>query len=131
MIPLQRVVGRVAAAPDLIKEPRDIRRQQPLRAQPVEEIGLAFLRGGIEASARRQEPRQQLSKLAQLEQTGVGIISEVAFSQQAQPHELFVMRLQVRKISRGQQIWIHSDWLGNGARHLPVQVPKRLQERRW
>ena len=117
MIALQRVVGRVAAAPDLSKELRDIRRRQPLRAQPVQEIGLAFLCGGIEAGARRQESRQQLSKLAQLEQTGVGIISEVAFGQQAQPHQLLVMRLEVREISRGQQIWIHSDWLGNGARH--------------
>ena len=47
--------------------------------------------------------RQELSKLAELEEAGVRVIGEVPLRQQPQTQELIVMLLQMGKIGGGRE----------------------------
>ncbi len=71
VIPLPHVVGLVTATPNIIKDLRYITRNTPsLRrssAQTIAEVILGFLGRCIKTDTRRQQLRQQLGKLAQLE----------------------------------------------------------------
>lgn len=128
------VVGGVASAPDLMEELTDLGGDDALVFEPPEQIDLSLGRTDVLPDVGGYELCEQFSELAQLEQTGIGIVGEVAFCTLPQAHELFVVHTKVRKVA-GQLPGFHSVILanvGNSRSEEDRSVSRYLpQQSRW
>lgn len=98
MIALMGVRCTVADDAELMKEVGGLVGHDPLELESAEEVGLGFFRRGQETGFRGGHLGQEFAELTQLDQAGIRIVLEVAFSQSAEAHELGVVYREEIKI---------------------------------
>ena len=93
MVAFKCVVGCIASASNLTKQLCNFTRNDSTILKAAQQVVLGFFWCDKLASFRRDKLCQQLGKLTQLEQTGIGIVCEILFCQHAQTQQLFVVLL--------------------------------------
>jgi hypothetical protein len=86
--------GTVTYDADLMKQVCRLVGKDALEFQAPEELGLLFWRRRKHTRFGRRQLRQDFAELAKLNNAGIGIFLEIAFSQGAKTHKLRVLLAQ-------------------------------------
>jgi hypothetical protein len=88
----------VSSHAKLMEEITNLARRNAFEIQTSQQIGLRLVDRSIETSLGRDQLRQHLTELAELNEAGAGIVPEVALRQRTESHELGVVLRQESKI---------------------------------
>ena len=102
MIALALVCGTVADGAYLMEEVEHLGRRGAFKLEAAQQVGLRLVSGDQKANAGGGLTRQLLAELAQLDQTGRGVVRKIPLGQGAQAVELAFIGAQKKKVVRGR-----------------------------
>lgn len=102
MVAGQRMVGGVPRSAHFAEQLRHLPREDALVLQAANQLLLRFFPRGEQADPGGDVLREEFGELAELQERRVGVVGEVALGEEAEAHQLFVVRAEHGEVGRGR-----------------------------